>query len=65
VSLSNECLFLLLFISVSTQSGNFWLHPRMFLPHGYDQGNLYTVKVIDIFIAFTDMRSNPLGRLLD
>jgi hypothetical protein len=28
VLLPNECL-LLLFISLSTQSGNFWIHPRM------------------------------------
>jgi hypothetical protein len=27
VLLLNECL---LFISLSTQSGNFWIHPRMF-----------------------------------
>jgi hypothetical protein len=27
VLLLNECL--LLFISLSTQSGNFWIHPRM------------------------------------
>jgi len=24
----NECLLLFLFISLSTQSGNFWIHPR-------------------------------------
>jgi hypothetical protein len=29
VLLVNECLFLLLFISLSTQSGNFWIHPRI------------------------------------
>jgi len=29
----NECL-LLLFISLSTQSGNFWMHPRI-TPHGH------------------------------
>jgi hypothetical protein len=33
VFLLNECLLLLLllllFISLSTQSGNFWIHPRM------------------------------------
>jgi hypothetical protein len=28
VLLLNECLFLL-FISLSTQYGNFWIHPRM------------------------------------
>jgi hypothetical protein len=28
VLLFNECLLLLLFISLSTQSGNFWIHPR-------------------------------------
>jgi len=25
----------LLFISLSTQSGNFWIHPRMLKCHGY------------------------------
>jgi hypothetical protein len=30
VLLLNECLFLLLFISLSTQSGNFWIHPRTY-----------------------------------
>jgi hypothetical protein len=29
ILLLNECLFLLLFISLSTQSGNFWIHTRM------------------------------------
>jgi hypothetical protein len=29
VLLLNECLLLLLFISLSTQSGNFWIHPRI------------------------------------
>jgi hypothetical protein len=28
VLLLNECLFLLAYISLSTQSGNFWIHPR-------------------------------------
>jgi hypothetical protein len=28
VLLLNECLFLLLFISLSIQSGNFWIHPQ-------------------------------------
>jgi len=27
--LLSQCLFLLLFISLSTQSGKFWIHPRM------------------------------------
>jgi hypothetical protein len=26
---SQQCLLLLLFISLSTQSGNFWIHSRM------------------------------------
>jgi hypothetical protein len=30
VLLLNECLFLLLLISLSTQSRNFWIHPRIF-----------------------------------
>jgi hypothetical protein len=30
VLLLNECMFLLLFISLSTQSGNFWIHRPMY-----------------------------------
>jgi hypothetical protein len=29
-SLLLECLLLLLFVSLSTQSGNFWIHPCTF-----------------------------------
>jgi hypothetical protein len=46
--LLNECLFLLLFISLSTQSGNFWIHPCVYW-HGVillDQHNYaWTVKI--------------------
>jgi hypothetical protein len=26
---ASQCLFLLLFVSLSTQSGNFWIYPRI------------------------------------
>jgi hypothetical protein len=35
--LLNECLLLLLFVSLLTQSGNFWIHPRIGLMNGENE----------------------------
>jgi hypothetical protein len=40
--LLNECLLLLLFISLSTQSGNFWILPRKSRSH-------YHIKVYNFY----------------
>jgi len=51
VLLLNECL--LLFISLSTQSGNFWIHPRTYL---YPFGLHPSYESVGLSILFTSVR---------
>jgi hypothetical protein len=44
VLLLNECLLLLLFLSLSTQSGNFWMHSR--ISAGSDTVKRYVLLVL-------------------
>jgi hypothetical protein len=49
VLLLNECLLLLLLISLSTESGNFWIYPRT-LPSANDDEHILKVTVTAIRI---------------
>jgi hypothetical protein len=63
VLLLNECLLLLLFISLSTQSGNFWIHLRTRLQIQTDfVGLLQCVKpgTLNVSVSFVRRGMNIL-----
>jgi hypothetical protein len=62
VLLLNECLLLLLFISLPTQSGNFWLHPRKVIPVSEDSSNLS--KAPHIFHCHCKVHARPHESIL-
>jgi len=42
---------MLLFISLSIQSGNFWIHPRMLLPSYYKNISVGTARISEAEIT--------------
>jgi hypothetical protein len=55
VLLPNECLLLfLLFISLSTQSGNFWIHPLKIFPLTDAQNGVFSLYIFEIFNIFKE-----------
>jgi hypothetical protein len=57
VLLLNECLLLLLFISLSTQSGNFWIHPRNFKENIQNT----VILMVIIYLFGVHPASYPMG----